>query len=164
MNLIDENIDLNLKIVYNSPNHSCFTGDLTNVDGDILPNFEARIMADKLASEGLVDRNVERIDITSFGIEVFKLGGWKVYLKQRKLQEEARLSYAAQREALETHNLELTNDNLEYQKKQRVQEEKIRALSEENLKLQNIKLYYKIAYALIGFIIGVIGFWLFFKR
>ncbi|HSP13006.1 MAG TPA: hypothetical protein VLO29_10815, partial [Salegentibacter sp.] len=114
---------------------------------------EARILADKLVTEGLITRTVERCDITPLGLEVIENGGWVQY-KQNKQEEKRKATN------LQKQKEELEIDLLEYQKKNRKQEEKISTLTIENLKLQNFQMYSKIGLTLAGFILGFISYWI----
>ena len=156
MNRIDIQIDENLKLLFNSPGHQMWTDKLVYPEDPeaSLSDHERQILADKLEREGLLIRTNEVMDITSFGIEVSELGGWIKYKKAIKEKERQRDDFTRLKNELETKNLELSNENFEYQKSNRELLEKINTLQTENLRLQNIKLYIGFAGLVLGFIIG----------
>ena len=157
MNKVDLQIDSNLKILYEADDHSIMTDEIVDPgNDDYLSLIEAQLIADKLESKGLLTRYRERLDITDLGIEISKLGGWLKYkeYKRQKADKEAELIEV--KNELETRNLALNNENLEYQKSNRELEKQITLLQKENLKLQNMKLYFTIGSIIAGFITGVI--------
>ncbi|WP_300441377.1 hypothetical protein [Christiangramia sp.] len=158
MNKIDKEIDENLQLLFNSPGHQMWSDKLVNPADrdDYLDKHERENIANKLERENLIIRTNEILDITSFGIEVSELGGWIEYKKAVKERERQRDDFSRLKNELETRNLELSNENLEYQRSNRKLLDKINNLQSENLQLQNMKLYLGFAGLVIGFLLGFV--------
>lgn len=156
MTKFDENIDLNLKIIYNGNNHCVFISELKNVEGDFLDDFDGKRMADKLADKGLITRTDELCEITKRGLEVIETGGWEEYKKIEEEAKKSEIEERKQRSDLESENLRLQNENLKYEKSIRKSNEKIDRLTVKNLELQNTHLKYYFLFSVIGFILGAV--------
>lgn len=152
MNQIDKITEVNLEILYSSKRQSIMTDKLVNpFERNQLSIHDAKVIARRMESEGLLDLTVERCDITSFGVEVSQLGGWLKFKELKRNKEAEENNKDIEKDRLTTENLELSNENLRYQKENREIKEKIDNLTEENLRLSNLNLYLTIG----GFIAGI---------
>lgn len=157
MNKIDRNIDLNLRLIYEDKKQALYASNLINVDDVHMSRYEALEMADYLVSEGLINRDVERCTLTSFGLEVMEqFGGWKEYKLALLEQQKEQNDFLKQKEKLEFDNLQLQNENLEYQKKNRELDEEIQSLNRKNLKLSTQRFWIGIGATILGGIIGML--------
>jgi len=153
MNKIDRIIDINLKLIFETSDHSLFTGEMIDPDLDYsLSGHEAGVLANYLVTEDLITLNVEVCNITNRGLEISELGGWKIYkdLQSKKLLEESVI--ANDRSKLEEENLKSSIENQNYEISNRENKREIDQLTKENLKLSNLNLYFTIG----GFIAGVL--------
>jgi len=146
---IDKYIDEKLNQLYNSKNHSIMRLDFIDNIGVTSSNLIRFI--EHMESKGLIDIEPNkrfRCDLTKFGYEIVKSGGWLEHLKLKSKKEGLTKSENKEKEQLEVDNLKLQNENLKYAKSIREKEEKISELTLINLNLQNkqLKKVYTIFY------------------
>jgi hypothetical protein len=150
---LNELIELNLKLLNESPNKKLFRTDFKNEKGYSLKDSER--LAKILDEKGLVyleSKNNEKCELTEFGHTVFKNGGWLKYLEYEKLKSEK----AESKGVLEYENLKLQKETAEYQKSIRNKEDQIRNLTRDNLRLGNWDIRFRWWIAVGGFVSGFI--------
>ena len=111
---IDESIDRNLKLVFESNNHSIFRHEFVDEKGRRLKQ-PARF-SDLLESKGLIDVEAsqrKRCDLTEFGFKVSEMGGWLEYLRAKVEHDNQIETQNREKEDLE---LNLAKSNLEANK------------------------------------------------
>ncbi len=119
MNKIDKLIDVNLRILYNSPGTSIMTADLEDPERVDLTLFDAKNIAQTLEKENLLTLRVEVCNITSFGIEVSEDGGWIEYKKNKLREAREKENDAKFKNDREMDLLKLQTENLMYQRRNR---------------------------------------------
>lgn len=109
--------------------------------------------------------NIANIDIINLEISpinskhrIFKSnGGFKGYCKKKEVDEKRKIKFLdkeKERQEFEDKIQKLTFDNLEYSESIRIKEEKIRDLTEDNLKLNNWDIKFRWIIVIITFLIG----------
>jgi len=156
-NNIDELIDINLKLLFESRKRSLMATNFRNDKYKSISDF--RRFAEILDKKKLI--NFDSIggfkcDLTEFGFKISKNGGWLKHIKEKELIKKQNELKDKVKESLESENLKLQNENLEYQKSNRVKEEKIRELTIDNLRLGNWDIRFRWYIAIGSFIVGFI--------
>ncbi len=149
---IDELIEINLNLLFNSKNHSLDRIEFINEKGKQIRN--SKRFAEYLDSIGLIELeliNGYRCNLTKLGYKIAKTVGWIEYNKLQLQENE----YFAIKEQLEFNNLKLQKENLEYQKSFREKTEIISELTRKNLKLSNFDIKYRLLIFIATFIIGL---------
>ncbi len=151
---LDENIDLNLKLMYKSKNYELFAAQFTNAEKVSLNKLNSESFADAMVNLDLITRNNQLCRLTRFGIEVCEMGGWLKYLESQKKADQEELEYNEEKKQLEIENLRLQKENSEYAKEGRAKDEEIKKLTTENLrfgkKSHRRNLFYILLAALVG--------------
>ncbi|NRS90916.1 hypothetical protein HNQ02_003869 [Flavobacterium sp. 7E] len=150
---LNELIEINLKLLYESPDKQVWKTELIDENGDKVDDHNrfAKILEEKR----LV--NIDRVqgflcNLTQFGNDVFIDGGWIKYLESEKLK----LEKIESKEFLEVENLKLQKESAEHSKTLRQKEDEIRNLTIHNLTLQNRQLRMYVLYSIISFISGAV--------
>ena len=129
---IDNNeiIDKNLKLIYKK-NGEFYRTSFIDLNNNQLSGNESQILATLFEKLDLVTITNYRVDLTSFGLEVIKQGGWTLYLdNKQKIQ-------------LRTE----TKEKLEFEKLE--------------VELKKVKFDYKTRYiAIISIVIAVVSFFM----
>lgn len=108
---IDELIEINLKLLIESNDHSLYLMKFVNELGSGIDNFER--FAKYMEGKGLI--NIEptkrqRCDLTALGYKISQNGGWLQFLKDSQKNEDQEIVEKRLKEHLEN---ELTKSNLE---------------------------------------------------
>jgi len=151
-NNIDELIEINLTLLFNSKNHSLMRVRFRDEKGKEI--IDSKRFAEYLELKGLIELEPikgYRCDLTKYGYEIVKNGGWIEYLKLQSDTNE----YLAKKEQLEFDNLKLQKENLEYIESIRKKTEIISDLTSKNLKLSNFDIKYRLLIFIGTFIIGL---------
>lgn len=131
MNIDDsEIIDKNLKLIYKK-NGEFYRTSFIDLNNNQLSGNESQILATLLEKLDLVTITNYRVDLTSFGLEIIKQGGWILYLDNK------------QKTQLRTE----TKEKLEFEKLE--------------VELKKVKFDYKTRYiAIISIVIAVVSFFM----
>lgn len=131
MNIDDsEIIDKNLKLIYKK-NGEFYRTSFIDLNNNQLSGNESQILAALLEKLDLVTITNYRVDLTSFGLEIIKQGGWILYLDNK------------QKTQLRTE----TKEKLEFEKLE--------------VELKKVKFDYKTRYiAIISIVIAVVSFFM----
>lgn len=131
MNIDDsELIDKNLKLIYKK-NGEFYRTSFIDLNNNQLSGNESLILATLLEKLDLVTITNYRVDLTSFGLEVIKQGGWILYLDNKQIIQ------------LRTE----TKEKLEFEKLE--------------VELKKVKFDYKTRYiAIISIVIAVVSFFM----
>ena len=121
---LDELIDINLKIVFNSANQSTFIFSFKNIDGKpIITETAAERVAEYMEEFGLIKlerTKRKRADLDTFGLSVMKEGGWLEHLKLEKerleKKEQEKNKYEKKIKEKEEVELRLALSNIEANK------------------------------------------------
>ncbi len=157
MKIIDELIEVNLKLISETKDNNLLYVNFINEDGRPLVNSEQYALA--MEKEGLIKIGANKkwqCDITEFGSQMIKNGGWLKFAKQRKEAEEIKLKEIKERKDLERSNKELLNKNLELSKLIEKQDSEISELSNTNLTLKSKQMKMLILFSVASFVIGAL--------
>lgn len=152
---LNELIEINLKLLNESKNKKLFRIEFEDEKGNSINDSQR--FANILEEKGLVNiENVKRLrcDLTEFGYEVYKNGGWLIYLENLESLKLKENSDMLIKENLEIEVLKLQKESSEYSKNIREKERQIHNLTSDNLRLVNWDIRLKWYIAVIGFIIG----------
>ena len=141
---LDELIDKNLNLLFESKTNSVMRIDFTDLNGKQIR--ESKRLAEIMDSKGLINLEYSkkyRCDLTEFGFEVCNYGGWLKYLKDKANQEKQTESEIKEREEIE---LKLAKSNLEANKLNK----RIAKQNEKNEKTNRITTW-------INVVIGIIN-------
>lgn len=150
---LNELIEINLKLLYESPNKQLWRTQLIDENGNSIDdsNRFARILDEKGIVE-LEKGKGYRCNLTEFGNDIFINGGWVKYLETEKLK----LDNAESKDFLEVENLKLQKESAEHSKTLRQKEDEIRNLTRDNLRLGNWDIRFRWYIAIAGFIFGFV--------
>ena len=141
---IDELIDKNLKIIYDSDKKSVMRTDFVKLNDRKM--FESQRLAELMDEKNLINLEYSkkyRCDLTEFGLEVSKVGGWLEYLKIKSKADKQLENEIKEREKLEN---DLAKSNLEANKLNK----KIAKQNQKNEKFNKITTWINVAIGLIN--------------
>ncbi|MDQ8012968.1 MAG: hypothetical protein REI96_11000 [Flavobacterium nitrogenifigens] len=145
---IDELIEINLVLLDNGQDIRPL--ELRESERVFLREEISVAILDKMLNENLVKLGqYEKIQLTAFGIDVLRKGGWIKFKTDAENEDKEQVRKSKIIETLTAKNLELQNESLKYAKTIREKDEKIRKLTLWDLRT-------KALFSLIGFIVGII--------
>ena len=86
---IDELIEINLALLANSKEKSLFIFEFKDENNNRIKNSER--FSEILEQKGIIDLEStkrKRCDLTEFGLNVYKKGGWIKFLKEKSVKKE----------------------------------------------------------------------------
>lgn len=88
INDINELIDTNLNLICETSKQEIFAHKFLNIKGrEITGKFESEKFSDEMESRGLIRRINELCIVTEKGLEIYKYGGWKKFIVDKKNRE-----------------------------------------------------------------------------
>ena len=140
---LDELIELNLKLLYNSPNMYMWRIDFRDEKRRKLQ--DSLRFAKILDKEGLIDLEpvkMYRCELTKFGRDIVIGDGWLKHLELVNKNKESELKKSDIKDTLEIELKTLQKESLEYQLTIRKQTDRIRNLEERIKIISLFKLYW----------------------
>ncbi len=162
MKIIDELIAVNLKLISETKDNNLLYVNFINEDGRPLVNSDQYALA--MEKEGLIkiDPNKKwQCDLTEFGSQMIKNGGWLKFATKRQEAEDLKLKEIKERKALERKNKDLENKKIELSKLIEKQDSEISELSNINLTLKRKQMKMLILFSVASFVVGAILMYLF---
>lgn len=153
---LNENIDLNLKLLFRQKQHKLYLSDFQNVENEHYMLHDLEVFADEMVDSDLIRRNKEVCTLTKFGIQVSESGGWLKYLSESEKQYDEENQIEDHKNQLEIQILELQKDKFEFEKSNRKKDEEIKNLTQKNLVLQNKSLKRSFLFFVIGLLLGFV--------
>ena len=148
MNTIDQNIDLNLELLFKAREQELFLNKLKNVEGTNMSRHQALKIAKHMEREGLVIIEGERCDITRHGLDIMEeYGCWVEYQIQTEEENEKLRELTKRKNELEV-------ENLEHIKRNRVLDDEIKQLTRQNLKFQRQRFWVGLVASFVGTLFG----------
>lgn len=157
MKIIDELIDVNLKLISETKDNNLLYVNFINEGGRPLVNSDKYALA--MEKEGLIkiDPNKKwQCDLTEFGSQMIKNGGWLKFATKRQDAEDLKQKEIKERKDLERQNKDLQNKNSDLLKSLEKKESEISELSNTNLILKSKQMKMLVLFSIASLVIGAL--------
>lgn len=154
---VNELIETNLNLIAETKNNELFHYNFIQENGR--PLTDTKKLAELMQKKKLIEIEPKkgwRCDLTEFGYKIIHDGGWIKYIESKNKADKKKADADNERKALETNNLKLQNENLDYSKSVREQEAEISRLTTLHLELQNKQMKRHVLFAVVSFLAGAL--------